>query len=384
MAKRDYYEVLGVEKGASKDQLKKAYRKLAMKYHPDKNPDDASAEAKFKEAAEAYEVLSDDSKRQRYDRFGHAGMGGQGGGYTNVNVEDIFSRFSDIFGGGGSPFDSFFGGGGGGRRSRGRGQRGKDLRIKVKLTLEDIYNGVDKKLKIKRMVTCETCNGTGGDGPNAYKTCHVCNGSGEIRRQAGSGFFQQIVVTPCSTCGGEGRILTNACKTCGGEGRVEQQDVIEVGIPAGISEGMQLTMRGRGHAGRRGGPSGDLLILVEEVPHEHFERDGDNVIYELFISFPDAALGTQVEVPTLNGKTRFKISPGTQSGKIFRLRGKGFPVINGYGSGDQLIQVHVWVPKNLSSSEKKTLEEFRQSDNFDPSPSGTEKGFFQRIKDMFS
>lgn len=383
MSKRDYYEVLGVQKGSSKDELKKAYRKMAMKYHPDKNPGDESAEAKFKEAAEAYEVLSDDEKRQRYDRFGHAGVSGSGGGYTNVNMDDIFSRFSDIFGGGGSPFDSFFGGGGRGR-SRSRGERGRDLRIKVKMTLEEVYKGTDKKLKIKRMTTCETCNGSGGEGNNAYKTCHVCKGSGEIRRQAGSGFFQQIVVTPCSTCGGEGRIISNACKSCGGEGRIEQQDVIEVAIPAGISEGMQLTVRGRGHAGRRGGGPGDLLILVEEVPHEHFERDGDNVIHELFISFPDAALGTQVEVPTLSGKTRFKISPGTQSGKIFRLRGKGFPVINGYGSGDQLIQVHVWVPKSLSSSEKKSMEEFRKSKNFDPNPSGTDKGFFQRIKDMFS
>lgn len=384
MAKKDYYEVLGVSKGASADEIKKAYRKLAMKYHPDRNPDDKSAEEKFKEAAEAYEVLSDEDKKSRYDQFGHAGLGGNGGGYGQFNAEDIFSRFSDIFGGG-SPFDSFFGGGGGGRqRTRRQGQRGSDLRIKVRLDLEEIYKGADKKLKIRRKTSCGTCSGSGAETSDAWRTCQTCGGAGEVRRQAGGGFFQQIVVSACPTCQGEGRILTNACKTCGGEGRTDETEVVEVRFPAGISEGMQLTMRGKGHAGRRGGPPGDLQILIEENEHEHFLRDADNVIYELFVSFPDAALGTTVEVPTLNGKTRFKISPGTQSGKIFRLKGKGFPVINGYGSGDQLIQVNVWVPKTLSASEKQQLEAFKDSSNFQPSPNGSDKGFFQRIKDMFT
>ena len=382
MAKRDYYEVLGVGKDADQGAIKKAYRKMAMKYHPDKNPGDAAAEEKFKEAAEAYDVLSNEEKKARYDRYGHAGLGGGGGGYSSVNMEDIFSRFSDIFGGGGSPFDSFFSGGGGRRRSR--GQRGSDLRVKVKLDLEEVYKGVEKKIKIRRMISCEVCSGSGAENPNDFQTCGTCNGTGEIRRQAGGGFFQQIVVTACPTCQGEGRTLTKACKNCSGEGRMESSEVVEIPIPAGISQGMQLTMRGYGHAGRRGGSSGDLQILIEEKPHEFFSRDGDNVIYELFISFPDAALGRSVEVPTLGGKTRFKISPGTQSGKVFRLKGKGLPNINGYGSGDQLIQVMVWVPKNLSSKERSQLEAMRESDNFQPNPSGSEKGFFSRLRDMFS
>lgn len=381
MAKRDYYEVLGVSKGADKDEIKKSYRKLAMKYHPDRNQGDDAAEEKFKEAAEAYEVLSDEQKRARYDRFGHAGMNSGGGGYSNVNVEDIFSRFSDIFGGGGGGgFESFFGGG----RRRQTGTRGSDLRIKVRLTLEEIYNGVDKKVKLRRYVSCDTCAGSGAEGSNGFSTCNTCQGSGELRQTAGGGFFQQVVVRACPTCGGEGKIVVNPCKTCKGESRVENTDIMDVRLPAGISEGMQLTMRGKGNAGKRGGPSGDLVILVEEVEHEHFERDGENVIHELFLNFADAALGTNVEVPTLSGKTRFKISPGTQSGKIFRLKGKGFPVINGYGRGDQLIQVHVWVPKSLSKEEKTAMEQFRSSKNFDPSPTNTDKGFFQRIKDMFS
>lgn len=387
MAKRDYYEVLGVSKDAEQGEIKKAYRKMAMKYHPDKNPGDAKAEESFKEAAEAYDVLSSEDKKARYDRFGHAGMsGGGGGGYSSVNMEDIFSRFSDIFGGGGggSPFESFFGGGGGGGRRRARGQRGSDLRVKVKLDMEEVYKGVEKKIKLRRMVSCDTCNGAGAENPSDFQTCGTCNGTGELRRQAGGGFFQQIVVTACPTCQGEGRTLSKACKSCAGEGREETIEVVEIPIPAGISEGMQLTMRGKGHAGRRGGSAGDLQILVEEKPHEFFSRDGDNVVYELFISFPDAALGRSVEVPTLGGKTRFKVSPGTQSGKVFRLKGKGLPNINGYGSGDQLIQVMVWVPKNLTSKERSQLETMQESDNFQPNPSGSDKGFFSRLRDMFS
>lgn len=383
MAKRDYYEVLGLSKGAGKDEMKKAYRKMAMKYHPDKNPGDAKAEEMFKDAAEAYDVLSDDDKRAKYDRYGHAGLGSDGGGYSSVNVEDIFSRFFGGGGGGGSPFDSFFGGGGGGGRRRSQGQRGSDLRVKVKLDMEEVYKGVTKKIKIRRMDACEGCSGSGAESGN-YASCHTCGGSGEVRRQAGGGFFQQIVISACPTCHGEGRIVSDPCKVCNGEGRQESSEVVEIPIPAGISEGMQLSMRGKGHAGRRGGGAGDLQILIEELPHEHFLRDGDNVIYELFITFPDAALGKTVEVPTLSGKTRFKISPGTQSGKIFRLKGKGFPNINGYGAGDQLIQVNVWIPKVLNSKEKSVLEDMRESANFQPNPTGSEKGFFQRLKDMFT
>lgn len=380
--KRDYYEVLGVAKDASKDDIKKSYRKLAMQFHPDKNPGDAAAEEKFKEAAEAYEVLSDDQKRAQYDRFGH-NMGGGGGGYTTVNMEDIFSRFGDIFsGGGGSPFESIFGGGR--QRQRPRGQRGSDLRVKVPLTMEEIYDGVTKKIKIARFNTCDTCSGQGTTASDGYRTCGTCNGSGEIRRQAGGGFFQQIVVSACPTCQGEGRVISAACPSCSGEGRKEVSEVIEVRIPGGITEGMQITMRGKGNAGKRGGPPGDLIVLVEEVVHDKFERHGDDLIYELWLNFADAALGTSVEVPTLGGKTRFKIAPGTQSGKIFRLQGKGFPIVNGYGRGDQLIQVHVWVPQNLNRDERAAMEKFRDSSNFNPSPTSSDKGFFQRIKDMFS
>jgi molecular chaperone DnaJ len=381
-AKRDFYEVLGVEKGTNKDDIKKAYRKMAMQYHPDRNPGDASAEEKFKEAAEAYEVLSDDDKRARYDRYGHAGMQGGGGG-GQYSAEDIFSRFSDIFGQG-SPFESFFGGGRGGQRQRQRGQRGSDLRVKVALTMEEIYNGVEKRIKLNRYVSCETCNGNGAEGADGYRTCDTCNGSGEVRRQAGGGFFQQIVVSACPTCQGDGRVISRPCRSCGGEGRTESNSVVEVNFPAGIAEGMQMSMRGRGNAGRRGGPAGDLIIMIEETPHDEFERDGDNLVYELWLNFADAALGTSVEVPTLSGKTRFKIAPGTQSGKIFRLKGKGFSVVNGYGRGDQLIQVHVWVPKNLSRDERTMLEKLKDSSNFVPSPTGSDRGFFQRIKDMFS
>jgi molecular chaperone DnaJ len=385
MAKRDFYEVLGVAKDANKDDIKKSYRKLAMQYHPDKNPGDAAAEEKFKEAAEAYEVLSDEQKRAQYDRFGHAGMGGQGGGYGQVNMDDIFSRFSDIFGGGGgggSPFESFFGGGR--RQQRPRGQRGSDLRVKVPLTMEEIYDGVTKKIKMSRYQTCESCDGNGAVGSEGYRTCSNCNGSGEIRRQAGGGFFQQIMVSPCPTCQGEGRVVSAACSSCHGEGRQEVNEVLEVRIPGGISEGMQITMRGKGNAGKRGGTPGDLIVLVEETPHDDFERDNENVIYELWLNFADAALGTSVEVPTLSGKTRFKINSGTQSGKIFRLKGKGFPIVNGYGRGDQLIQIHVWVPQDMSREEKAAMEKLRDSKNFNPNPSGADKGFFHRIKDMFS
>lgn len=384
MAKRDYYEVLGVPKSASKDELKKAYRKLAMKYHPDRNPDDKAAEEKFKEAAEAYDVLNDDEKRARYDRFGHAGVnGGAAGGYQDVNMEDIFSRFSDIFGEG-SPFESFFGGGAGRTRRRRRGQRGGDLRITLKMTLEEVANGAEKNLKLKRMIRCDQCDGNGAETSNDFSTCPTCNGAGEVRRQAGGGFFQQIVVTACPTCQGEGKIITKSCKKCNGDGRVQGEDIVSLKIPVGISEGMQISKRGKGHDGLRGGPPGDLIIQIEEVPHEDFERDGDNLIHELFISFPDAALGTTAEIPTLEGKARFKVQSGTQSGTMVRLRGKGIPNINGYGRGDLVVHINVWTPKSLSSDEKSKLEKMRDSENFIPNPTKAEKSFFSKVKEFFS
>ena len=382
MAKRDYYEVLGVAKAASKDEIKKAYRKLALKYHPDKNPDDKDAEEKFKEAAEAYEVLSDEQKKASYDRFGHAGVGGAAGGGAR-GFEDIFSQFSDIFGDS-SPFGDIFGGGKGGRR-RGRGQRGSDLRIGLKMTLEEIATGKEKKIKINRHLACESCNGSGAKNGTAFTTCHTCNGAGEIRQQAGGGFFQQIVVTTCPSCQGEGRIISQNCESCEGRGRIPKEDTISVKIPAGVQEGMSLSVKGKGNAGLRGGPSGDLIVQIQEKESDLFERDGDNLIHELFISFPDAALGTNVEVPSLSGKkVRFKVSPGTQGGKVVRLRGKGLPNINGYGTGDLLIHINVWTPKELSSEEKKLLQRLQRSLNFEPNPSKEERGFFSKMREFFS
>lgn len=381
MAKRDYYEVLGVAKGAPKDEVKKAYRKLAMQYHPDKNPGDKAAEEKFKEASEAYEVLSDDQKRNSYDRFGHAAVGSNGGGqYQDIN--DIFSRFSEIFGD--SAFEGFFAGGGRGGRRRRTGQPGSDLRIKLKLSLEEIATGVEKKIKLRRFATCNTCSGSGAADSQSFHTCPTCQGAGEVRQQVGGGFFTQIVVSACPTCHGEGRVITKGCKTCGGEGRQESDDTVTVKIPAGVQNNMQLSLRGQGNAGKRGGESGDLLILIEEEPHEHLVRESDNVIHELFINFPDAALGTNVEVPTLGGKARFKVEPGTQSGKIVRLKGKGLPNINGYGVGDQLVHINVWTPRNLSGEERTLLEKLRLSKNFTPNPGKEDKGFFEKMREFFS
>lgn len=381
--KRDYYEVLGVSKGASKDEMKKAYRKVALKYHPDRNPDNKEAEAKFKEAAEAYEVLSDDQKRARYDQFGHAGVdgpaggGGFGGGFNNM--EDIFSQFSDIFGG--------FGGGGGrgGRQQRTRGQRGSNLRIKVSLTLEEINEGANKKIKVKKYITCKTCDGTGAKDRKSVKTCHTCNGSGYVRRVQQTFLGQMQTTAPCPTCHGSGEMITNKCGSCKGEGRVYGEETIHLEIPAGVSEGMQLSMNGKGNAGMNGGGSGDLLINVKEKEHEYFTRDGNNILYELDVNFADAALGTSVEVPTLTGKVKITLPPGTPSGKIFRLRGKGLPSIQGYGKGDQLIHVNIWVPTNVTAEERKALELIRKSKNFQPNDNDKRerKGFVDRMKDFF-
>jgi molecular chaperone DnaJ len=383
MAKRDYYEVLGVSKGAEDGEIKKAYRKIAMKFHPDRNPGDKEAEDKFKEAAEAYEVLSDKDKRARYDRFGHAGVDNSGGGGFSggMTMDDIFSQFGDIFGDS-SPFESFFGGARTRRRSR--GQKGSNLRIKVSLTLEEIASGVTKKIKVKKQTTCDVCDGSGAKDRNSVGTCKTCQGAGYVRQVRSTMLGQMQTTTSCPTCGGSGEVVTANCSKCKGDGRMYGEETIEIDIPAGVGEGMQLSMSGRGNAGLRGGPAGDLLIHIIEKPHEHLQRDGQNLIYDLYINFADVALGTSVHVPTIDGKVKIKIPSGTQSGKIFRLKGKGLPAVQSYGKGDQLIHVNVWTPKKLSDEERKLLEKMRSMSNFKPTPGKSEKGFFEKMKDMFS
>ncbi|MBS1566135.1 MAG: molecular chaperone DnaJ [Bacteroidetes bacterium] len=383
--KRDYYEVLGVAKGASADEIKKAYRKVAMQYHPDRNPGDKSAEEKFKEAAEAYEVLSDADKKAQYDRFGHAAMGSSAG-RGQYNAEDIFSQFGDIFGD--DIFGSFFGGGGGGRSGarggRSRGVRGSNLRIKLKLTYEEIAKGVTRSVKVKKYVGCNTCGGSGAKDKSSIQTCGTCGGSGQVRRVSNTFLGQMQTVTACPTCNGEGTTITAKCGTCKGEGRVYGEETVTLDIPAGVQEGMQLSLGGKGNAGERGGPAGDLIVLIEEEQHKDLHRDGLNVAYELHISFPDAVFGTQVEIPTIDGKAKIKIPAGTQSGKIFRLKGKGFPEVNGYSKGDQLIHVNIWTPQNLGPEEKAALEKMGQSPNFQPKPEKNEKGFFDKMREFFS
>lgn len=384
--KRDYYEILGVDKSASADDIKKAYRKMAIKYHPDKNPDDPTAEDKFKEAAEAYDVLSDATKKGRYDQYGHAGMGnGPGGGYGagGPSMDDIFSQFGDIFSED-SPFGSFFNrgqGGGGGQRQRVR--RGSDLRIKLKLNLQEIANGAEKKIKVKRHVTCTTCSGNGSKHGTAVQTCTTCGGAGQTRKVVNTMLGQMVSTSTCQTCNGEGKIVTDRCETCFGEGRVLEEDVIPIKIPAGVAEGMQLSVTGKGNVPPRGGVAGDLLIVVEEEEDADLKRDGHNVVFDLHVTFPDAALGTSVEVPTIDGRARITLEPGTQSGKILRLKGKGIKELNGYGRGDQLIHVNVWTPRTLSSEEKTMLEKLKHSPNFQPKPNKGDKGFFEKMKDFF-
>ena len=379
MAKRDYYEVLGVDKNASPEEIKKAYRKLAIKYHPDKNPDNAEAEEKFKEAAEAYSVVSNQEKRQRYDQFGHQGVN-SGAGAGGFNMEDIFSQFSDIFGGGGSPFDSFFGGSGG----RGtRVKRGTNLRIKLKLTLQEISEGVEKKIKVKRHVACKACGGNGAKNGTALQTCTTCGGTGVVRKVSNTMLGQMITTNTCPTCNGFGKIITERCDTCNGEGRQLEEEIIPIRIPAGVVEGMQLSMSGKGNYPARGGQYGDLLIVIEEEEDEQLKRDGQNIIYDLYINFVDAVLGASVEVPTIDGKVKIKIEPGTQSGKILRLRGKGIKDVQGYGKGDQLVHVNVWTPQKLSAEEKEILEKLRDSKSFTPNPGKESKGFFDKMKEFF-
>lgn len=383
MAKRDYYEILDVPKNADADAIKKAYRKVALKYHPDRNPDDKSAEEKFKEAAEAYEILSDADKRARYDRFGHAGVNNQGGfgGGGSMNMEDIFEHFGDIFGDSGSPFESFFGGGR--RRGTAQGQRGSNLRIKISLTMEEIANGIQKKIKVKRQVACDSCGGSGAKDSKSISTCGTCQGSGYVRQIKQTFLGQMQTTTACPTCNGAGKTVSSYCAKCKGDGRMYNEEMIDIDIPAGVAEGMQLSMRGKGNAGKAGGPAGDLLIVIEETVHEDFIRDGNNVIYDLFLNFADVALGTSVHVPTLDGKVKIKIPAGTPAGKIFRLKGKGFPEVQGYGKGDQLININVWTPKVLTSEETALLQQMKKMTNFHPTPDKSEKGFFERMKDIF-
>ena len=371
MSKRDYYEILGLSRSASPEDIKKAYRKIAIKYHPDKNPDDPSAEDKFKEAAEAYEVLSNQDKRQRYDQYGHAGMGGGfGGGGGSMNMDDIFNQFGDIFGGGGNPFESFFGGGGG----RGGRRKGSNLRIKIKLTLEEVAAGVEKKVKVKRLVVAEGVT---------YKTCQTCNGSGQIRKVVNTMLGQMVSANTCHTCHGSGKVIDQKPAGVDNTGLEQKEEIISIRIPAGVAEGMQLSMSGKGNEPPGGGIPGDLLIVIEEQEHEELKRDGNNVAYDLYLNFADAALGTTVEVPTIDGKAKIKVEPGTQSGKVLRLRGKGIRNINGYETGDQLIQINVWTPQQLSREEREMLEKLRENPNFDPRPDKKEKGFFDRMREFF-
>ena len=383
MAKRDYYEVLGVSKTAAAEEIKKAYRKKALQYHPDKNPGNKEAEDRFKEAAEAYEVLSNPNKRQRYDQFGHAGVGGAAGGgnYSGFSdIEDIFSAFGDIFGGHFGGFGGFGGSRGGGGR---RVNRGADLRVKVKLTLSEVANGVEKKLKVKKYVSCQHCSGTGAKDGSAYSTCSTCRGSGRVTRVANTLLGQMQTTSACPTCQGDGKTITDKCAHCAGEGVLRDEEIISVNIPAGVGEGMQMSITGKGNAARRGGINGDLLVVITEEEHPELVRDGNNLIYNLFLSFPEITLGTTAEIPTVDTKVKVKIDAGTQPEKILRLRGKGLPDVNGYGTGDLLVRIHVWIPKKLNAEEKKLLDRLMNSPSFQEGPSSSEKSFFEKMKDIF-
>lgn len=380
MAKRDYYEVLGVPKNASKDEIKKAYRKLAMQYHPDRNPGDQTAEDNFKEAAEAYEILSHDDKRNNYDRFGHEGVRGSGfgtDGFSNVN--DIFSHFSDIFGGS-SIFDEFFGGNQRGRsRRRGTGTPGSDLRVNLKLTLEEIATGITKKIKIRKQVKCNECTGTGAQAGTSLKTCPVCNGAGEVKTVSRSVFGQFVNIQACNNCQGEGKVVDSPCKNCSGDGRVNDETTVKIDVPSGVEDGNYMSIREEGNAGKRGGANGDIIVVFQELPHEHFTREKDDVIYNLFITFPQAALGAEVEVPTLKGKAMLKIDPGTQPGKMLKMKGKGIKHLNYSGSGDQIVRINVAIPKKLSSKEKDLIKQLSEMPNVKSSSESEKHNFFSKF-----
>jgi molecular chaperone DnaJ len=384
--KRDYYEVLGVSRSASEDEIKKAYRKLAMQFHPDRNPGNAEAEDKFKEAAEAYEVLSDGDKRRRYDQFGHEGMRGQDfSGFSNVN--DIFSHFGDIFGGafGGSIFDEVFGGGGRQRqRRRGTGSPGSDLKVQLTLTLEEVATGAEKTLKIRRQVVCDTCAGKGAKAGTKMRECATCNGTGELRQVSRSIFGQVVNIVPCTTCGGEGTFTTDPCTTCNGEGRVQGEETLKVGVPKGVGDGNYIPYRGQGNAGRRGGQPGDVYVYIRVKEHEHFVREDDDILYDLFLSYADAVLGTDVEVPTIDGAARLKIPAGTPAGQVLRMREKGIPHLNSHGRGDQLVRVNIHVPQKVSARERELLEALDAAPAFRPDSGETKKSFFGKVFDAFS
>lgn len=381
MTKRDYYEILGVDRNASKEELKKAYRKLAMQYHPDRNPNNKEAEEKFKEAAEAYEVLSNDDKKARYDRYGHDGMRSSGygsPGFTDIN--DIFSHFSDIFGGG-SIFDDFFGGGSRGRSQRRRttGTPGSDLRVTLKLSLDEVAKGTTKKIKIKKHVKCDQCNGSGAESGTSTKTCPVCQGSGEVKSVSRSVFGQFVNITTCNNCNGEGTVVDKPCRKCSGDGRVSEEVTVKINVPGGVHEGSYMTLRGEGNVGKRGGPSGDIIVIFQEIPHDFFRREEDDIVYDLYISYPEAVLGADVDVPTLNGKARLKIDPGTPSGKLLKMRDKGIKHLNSSGFGDQIVRVNIDVPKKVNSKEKELLKELSEMPNIKGNPETDEKSFFKRF-----
>ena len=387
MAKRDYYEVLGVDKSASADDIKKAYRKLAVKYHPDKNPGDKAAEEKFKEAAEAYSVLSDADKKARYDQFGHSGVEGAGpdfsGGFGNLN--DILNDlFGGAFGGGFGGFSGFGGGFGGGQRQQQRVYRGRDIRVRVKLTLEEIAHGVEKDITIEKSVPCQDCGGKGAKNSSDIKTCPACNGTGQVQRVVNSFLGQTVTYSTCQQCGGEGKVITNPCRSCGGTGLVRKRETIKVKIPAGVEAGMQLTIQGEGHAAKNNGINGDLLVVIEEQEHPNLKREGNNLYYTKVVSLPDAILGAEIEVPCLDGAYKIKVEPGTQSGTVVRLRNKGLPTVNGYGgTGDMYVKIAVWIPKKLEKDEKAVIESLRGKESFTPNPTKEDKNFFDKLKGLF-